>query len=126
MSDQHARHIIHKVTKVPLDDGGSRWWEMCEPGLQGMWKVAGRSVGDSNKDDPSLVDHGSVRKECHPGKQGLRKVREPVSGRGGGRAPVSYKGIQDLYVLPKSWARMAPMVRGRKAQTRPDRTDLSF
>lgn len=88
--------------------------------------MAGRSMRDSNKEDPSLADHGSVRKECHPGKQGLRKVGEPVSGRGGGRAPVSCKDIQDLSVLPKTWARMAPMVRGRKAQTRQNGRDLSF
>lgn len=53
LSDQDARHIIHTVTKVILGDGGSRWREEREPSLPGTWRAAGRSVGDSNKEDPA-------------------------------------------------------------------------
>lgn len=77
--------------------------------------MAGKLVGD-REEDPSLVEHGSVRNGCSQGKQCLRKVGEWVSGRGGGRAPASCKDLQYLYVSPKPWARMAFTVRGRKAR----------
>lgn len=40
-----------------------------------MW----RSIGDSNKEDSSLVEYGGVKKECPPRNQGPRRVGEPVS-----------------------------------------------
>ena len=36
--------------------------------------------GNSSEKDPSLPEHGRVRKECPQGKQGPRRGRELVSG----------------------------------------------
>lgn len=79
--------------------------------------MVGKLVGGRKKEDPSLVEHGSVRKQgCSRGKQCLRKVGEWVPGRAGDRAPASCKDLQYLYVSPTPWARIASTVRGRKAR----------
>lgn len=40
-----------------------------------MW----RSIGDSDKEDSSLVECGGVKKKCPQGNQGPRRVGESVS-----------------------------------------------
>lgn len=67
------------VSTWGLGGGGTGQGEGHGPSLQGMWRVAGRS-GDSNEEDPSLLEHGRVREECAQGKQGPRRGRELVSG----------------------------------------------